>query len=553
MADPEVPEWAEEVPDWATEVPQPTADELNAIFAQAQAEHDAQRQANQAGRIEPGWRGAVQAGVRGANQGATMGFADEILGAVESRFPSLAQMPGDVLADLVYPETVPQSLRTQQAPTYEEARNAQRALEAETLAQRPGSYLAGQVAGGIAASRKLPSGFLSNVAQGAVQGVGDTEGESLGDMASGAARGAAFAGGADLAGRGIGKYVLPAAMSRLRNLAERYAIKQGRKALENTSNVLANRTPLPDESVLQALEDRAIRMFGTAETALEGTRKNPELGLKALAERRSQILADILTGLEREGVQGPNAQELAEELLRRAEAADAVNVGDKTIPALYRSVAEDVRGQPPPGFTIPERGLTGARQQNIGLTQAEATKRNLQKKARLDKQTRTGLDDTRADIASLYRQRVEDAVGAAGRAAPEGSEVANLADEFVPAKRILGRTIAAREAAKRGATKASNRSTFDLGDKTIAASQDKPWLMVMAGLLANQARNRGASTAADLAYRTSRAAGDVTREAITNPRTVQDWMARLLAVPSRQEVLAEYLRSRNRQPPTTQE
>jgi hypothetical protein len=82
--------------------------------------------------------------LRGSSQGATFGFADELAGAGESTLGSLGLVPDK---------------------TYEQARDESRAAYDAAKTANPGSYLAGQVTGGVASSF-LPGGAILNAGKG---------------------------------------------------------------------------------------------------------------------------------------------------------------------------------------------------------------------------------------------------------------------------------------------------------------------------------------------------------------------------------------------------
>lgn len=121
---------------------------------------------------------ALESGARGVAQGASMGFADELTGAVES-----------MLTD----------------KTYEQARDESRANYAKAQADNPGTYLAGQIGGGAASTALIPgSGVARLGALGAASGLGASEAKD----ALGMAEDAVIGGGTGLV-LGAGVKALP--------------------------------------------------------------------------------------------------------------------------------------------------------------------------------------------------------------------------------------------------------------------------------------------------------------------------------------------------------
>lgn len=132
---------------------------------------------------------AAQAAGLGALNSATFGFNDEIGGGVNA----LMQWAGLV------PE-IPRSrfrgdMTGADTSGYTAERNRQRQLEAAAKAEHGGSYMAGQIGTGLAMSGGGGGGALRTVgrlaAEGAAQGVGESEAEGVEGVAKDAAEGAA--------------------------------------------------------------------------------------------------------------------------------------------------------------------------------------------------------------------------------------------------------------------------------------------------------------------------------------------------------------------------
>jgi hypothetical protein len=155
--------------------------------------------------------GRGESGVRGALQGASLGFGDEAAAAVDAALPSF-------LRNAVSDEAV--GTGQTYGERYASARDYYRKRNAAAEASNPGTYLTGQVAGAVLASRGLPMqgarGVLSAAGQGAAEGVGYSEAnEGLG-----LARDSALGGALGVAGFGAGAAV-GAAASRAKGAAGR--------------------------------------------------------------------------------------------------------------------------------------------------------------------------------------------------------------------------------------------------------------------------------------------------------------------------------------------
>jgi len=502
-----LPEWAEELPEWAVEVPEDMAP----------AEPIAPPPPRDIGRVE--------AGMRGALQGSTLGWGDELVGAVESRSPSLSQTPGDFFADIIYPETIPHSRRNARAPSYEEARDAQRYLNEESREQNPKSYVAGELAGGFATSSVLPGNIVSNAVQGAAQGLGDSEAVDASGLGADAGVAAGMSAAGDAAGRVLGKYALPGLASRARKGLEGLATRQGNRALLDGSHSLTNRLPTSDDAVLQALEDEAIQMLGTSKGAFER--------LREWSKWRGDAYGTILEKMAALGVEGPRAKDLAERFLEEYNDRYRNSGGNKAVANVFKREARNVENITPSEFSLPGIGEGPARER-LGLMQAERVKRSLQDEPNWSPIWGTLLNDAKQDVSKIYRKSIEDVVEQAGLSPNASPELMQLTEEFMPVKQRLARTLEAREAAKAGAARSANRSAIDLPSWIMAAGQDGAAKQGLTALLISQMRQRGASTVARGAYLGSRAAANAANMSRMAPKATQELMARLGSVPARQ-------------------
>lgn len=257
-----------------------------------------------------------------------------------------------------------------------------------------------------------------------------------------------------LAGAGLGTAVELAAPYASK-LLEKLGISAGRRVLNGGSDMnLAGKNPVSDEAVKVAREQGAIIANGT--TAGTATR------LATKSEEAGDLYAEILQKLEDAGVSGPEAKAISDKLLASAAEKELVTTAaGKKVPRALLSEALNVEGV-----------AGGGQHPRLRLGQAELLKRDAQAAARSE-YARQGpnipLGDAKKEIASTYRQAVEDAIAEAASKAPKGSPIHQLAEDFLPVKRTTGGLIEARNAAKRGAAKKSNRNAFGLPEKTAIA------------------------------------------------------------------------------------
>lgn len=177
-------------------------------------------------------QGMPESGIRGALQGATFGFGDEAAAAVESVLPSFLR--NDVSRKAVGDGATV-------AERYRNARDYYRGRNAAAEESNPGTYLAGQVTGAVAAPGGAARGLGRALAGGATMGAGYSEADvtkgDVGGLVSDAAVGAGFG----AAGHGAGK-LLRGGLGRLtRSGAQQEALataKAGAQAAEETAGKL---------------------------------------------------------------------------------------------------------------------------------------------------------------------------------------------------------------------------------------------------------------------------------------------------------------------------
>jgi len=340
--------------------------------------------------------------------------------------------------------------------------------------------------GAVSMSRaaRVGNAALTGGAYGALSGATDgdadlTQGDvggTLRDAAEGGLYGTLLGGAA-----GVGAELARPLAGALRRLA----VRQGKQTIQGGSDIAAaTREPLSDEAVEEVLGAGAIRPFSTTQATAQR--------IENLTRESGEEYARIVATLEARGVQGPDAEAIASELLTRGGQLQTRTL-NKALPAEFLENAELISQH---GESL--QRATGSRR--LGLTQAEDFKRSLQEKVRYGKLEETPVNAVRREVASVVRQANEDAVEAAGQAAGAGSEVRALADRFVPVKQRTGRLLEAERFAQKGSSKAEQRSPVSFKDLLVGSMTNEPLsgLALTAG--SSIARNRLPSTLASGAY-----------------------------------------------------
>ena len=170
-------------------IPDPSPDEQARL-----ATHDKKVSSFKADPTPPNVSQAGSLGY-GAAQGATLGFGDEIQGAIQAALPR----PGVDFNPLTYFKEM--------GKRYDQERDWARKKNTEAQEANPGTYLVGQVVGGLAPGVLTGTGLGAMAGTGAAQGVG----YSNADSATGLAGDAALGAGIGTAGWGAGKLLSKAA------------------------------------------------------------------------------------------------------------------------------------------------------------------------------------------------------------------------------------------------------------------------------------------------------------------------------------------------------
>lgn len=248
----------------------------------------------------------------------------------------------------------------------------------------------------------------------------------------------------------VGEKLAPWALRGISRFLQNRAVSQGTKALLSGTDVSTLKEAPRPEAILEAL--RLPPEGGVPGILPLGTAPGAYDRLKRLASGRGAVYGELLEALEREGVQGPEAEALAKELIDEGRFLDPNSGSNKAVPNLYKAEGENV-------ITAARGGsdVLGPPARTLGLLQSENIKRTLQDQARWGLISDTPINDAKKDVARRVRQAIEGAVEDAGQSAPPGSPVAQMAEEFVPVKQRTGRTIEARDLAHIGASRSTRR------------------------------------------------------------------------------------------------
>lgn len=418
--------------------------------------------------LEGNGPGRGEALARGIKQGLTLDFGDEIDAFRSANASLVPEGLRTVVASLPLVGMAFGTAREAEAsnPTLSEIASGQgggwaerfkrvlaseRAKNSAAKEAHKGWYVGGEIGGGLATSAipggaavkgaglasKIAAGAKTGAAMGALYGAGGSEADTLSGIASdsalGGAVGSVAGGAAPIVGAGLKRAAAPVA----RWLQER-ALESGRKALSGIGTPLAARKEIPEAVVNQALDTGAIKPFGTV------------TGAANRLEEQSNILGDaygqILKELEAKGVTGPNAVVLARDIASRAAAAGKVSLGSAR-PRMLADMAAELPEKVNPAPFASKR---------LGLLQAEEIKRGLQNEARreYDKISRqfTTAGETKKEMASIFRQAIEDEVQAQAAKAPAAAAA------FEPVKSRLANTLSALRVAEEGAARAARRA-----------------------------------------------------------------------------------------------
>jgi hypothetical protein len=473
---------------------------------------------------------AAPAFVRGVAQGGSLGFGDEIQGAMAAGAQFLGAHPlaqriatGQLFVptkDLAFqPAEDAHHQPLSPLDAYRAMRDADREENASAAQGHLPSYIAGNLVGAIATAKPVSAvgealplmkgTRLGRVlAQGVIPATIASAGASNADTASGLAKdaigisgaeqaaqdfrdGNGWRGAPDLLGSGalgglgagtVAELASPLARA-LGSKIQDFGTQTAKRAIYNVTNGLAARRELSDSAAQAALGSGAVRLFGTA----HGTAER----LADVAAREGERLDNAIQTLESAGVRAP-----ADPITARlgAEAASArANSINPAVPKVYSKTAAQLGGlataDQPFGLAQAEMGQTPS--PTLGIGQLENLKRSAQATARkaYESLRDTEVGNAQKGLASILRQANEDAVSQAKLGATLGSPVDLAADDFLEAKHRLADLLPARNEAEIGAARGGRRSLLGLAGHEMMAE----------GLKSGDAVEAGKSLAAALA------------------------------------------------------
>lgn len=290
-----------------------------------------------------------------------------------------------------------------------------------------------------------------------------------------------------------------------------------------------SRTGISPGAAEEALRSGGVRFGRTAESAAEL--------LRPIKNAASKEKGALTKSLESAGVKA-DARTLAERLRERA-AELAPNTMNPVLPNTYKRAADRLMANAPSG--------------EVGLTQLEALKTDLQKSATYGAQNSKAANEVRKDIASLFRQASEDAIA---QASANNPQLAPLAEKFGPAKERLGDLIEASRAAQKAAKPSLAGHITDLGMLASAVPAGfhyggiKGALAAVPITLAEHAlRTRGPSALAAASYGLGSGLEKLGAGMAVPPSVALAPKDSGLLLPSWQQAIAQALRARAQETP----
>jgi hypothetical protein len=274
-------------------------------------------------------------------------------------------------------------------PGYREARALALKDDAGPAEKHPVAFRVGEAAPALAvpgaAYSTLGRALLTGGAVGAASAVSDEPSDDPAKLAKRAGKGLLT--GAALGTAGVGA---PAAAGAVSEGLENAAVAQGRRVLTGGGTPLnATKEPLAREAVLAALDTGAIGPLGTTKGAAER--------LSGTREALGQQYGKIIDALRMAGIEGPQADALAQKMLAEGRSISANSLTD-AVPNLYKEKGESLLQKP--------RLPSG----NLDLKQAEDMKRSLQREAKYGRYEDTPVNEAKQDLAAMLRKEIEDAI-----------------------------------------------------------------------------------------------------------------------------------------------
>ena len=369
---------------------------------------------------------------RGLAQGVLFGLRDEGAGALKAPLGALKQFANQFGANYEDADT----------QIYREERDLSRELDEQAKKQNPGSYLAGELGGGVA-SAFVPGLNLAKgasaakvaaaaAAQGGLMGFGNSEAEGM-DLAQDVALGAGMGG---LGGYGVAKGV-----EKLSPLISKGANKVGQALKSKAENLAVNATgatgvqsaKFADNAGRQLLDRGLVRAFDSAEDVAGR--------VAGASEVASQNIDDALRGLDAKGVTAS-----VDDIVANLEAKLKSLEGDPSQAGTARKLRT----------IIDDIYQSGSSQ--VPLSAAEQTKRGFNKAAGNWMDPEAGRAGKQAYLS--YMDEVERAAGADPA----------LAAKFKEGKETFGLLAPIQEAAEKRAMQQRQAPWGGLGDLAALGS-----------------------------------------------------------------------------------
>lgn len=324
---------------------------------------------------------------RGAAQGASLGFADEISGGVEALWEKAKGNP------------------TEFGKLYEIARNESRENFKKAQEANPGTYMAGEIGGGVATAfvpgvAAAKGAKLANVAAraagfGGAAGAGYSEADNVGgvlkDAATGAVLGGALAGAAPL----VGKVAARAGVG-AKNSAERLAARAV-GAERGTLKKLSQKEI--QELGRQAIDEKIITPLASTDDMIA---RNEAIKTGSMNTRRAAY-----EKIDKAAKSTFNPLEVATEL--ETKVLDGKNIKHLDTQELIKKLNPEIDN-------ILSRG-----DGNITMKEAQELVQNLGKRAKFDTSRSTEANE----LAKTVYHTVRDAIN---KAAEKGGDAINLGD-----------------------------------------------------------------------------------------------------------------------------
>lgn len=291
----------------------------------------------------------TEAALLGAAQGATLGFADELTGAGET---AIKAVKGEVPLNK-------EALLEEYRKLRDLTRESYKAAEEE----HPGTYTAGQVAGGIgtafvpglniAKGASLAKTALQGAGLGAAAGLGASE-ELDKEAALSAAQGAALGGGLGAAGFGITKG--------LSGLSSKVAATLSDKSDELAATAAGIKGKFAKDMSPEQIRElgRVLKQQGVVKAF-----QSPEdimLAAQKLEETSGKAIGDLAQGLDEKGLLAYNPREVATEIQSKARVASE---GQSKLQELLNMVRGSKKISPSQELLSPEQRLSFSEAQNL--------------------------------------------------------------------------------------------------------------------------------------------------------------------------------------------